>query len=298
LIVEDDPIQSDVLASLLGSKGYYVDIAGDGRQALRRICTGEFHVALIDYRMPEVDGLGLARVVRALGDTLDRPRLVALTSSPQDLGDGSADFDEVLSKPIVVDRLLQAIERGRSGKAVMDAAGPAAQSVPFTPVASAGTNADTALPSVGPHRRVLLVDDDADLLEFLRLTLTTRGFDVNVAEDGLEAIGRIGTNCYDVVVVDFNMPKLDGLAAAKIIYDLIDRRTRPRIVALTSTPESLIAQDPRWHLVLDDIVSKTSGLPAILSAIENCINYKAIRLEKPLAVFDLQSMLAVVQSGG
>lgn len=310
LIVEDDPIQADVLAGMLGSHGYYVDVAEDGRNALRRICTGAFHVALIDYRLPEIDGLGLARVVPALGASFNRPRLIAVTSSPLDLGAGSADFDEVLSKPIVLDRLLQAIERGRPAMAAPGAAHPATQLEDMARGALAGPTPvfppafpfalPSALPSSlpGARRRVLLADDDPALRDFLRLTLEGRGYEVDVAEDGLQAVVRIGTGLYDVVVVDFKMPKLDGLAAAKIIYDLLDRRIRPRIVALTSTPESLTGEDPRWHLVLDDVVSKASGIPAILTSIENCIDYKEIRAQKPLAVFDLLSMLAAVQSVG
>jgi len=292
LVVEDDPIQADGLARLLGSCGYFVDIAVNGRQALRRICTGMFHVALIDYRLPEIDGLGIAQVVQNLRSTFDRPRLVALTSAPQDLVAGSAEFDEVLGKPIVLEMLRGAIERGRPVDYTTGEAARATQPAGRTQGALA-----KPAPSASTEKRgrVLLVDDDEHLREFLRLTLEFRGFEVDVARDGLEAVSRVRTSAYDVVVVDFNMPKLDGLATAKVIYDLTARPTRPRIIALTSTPCSLVAQDRKWRLVLDEVVSKANGAPDFLAAVENCMDYRVHLRSEPSNITDVDFFIKFAQ---
>ena len=292
LIVEDDPIQGDSLAYLLGLHGYYPEVASDGRDAVRRICNGMFHVALLDYRLPEIDGLGVARVIRNLRAPSNRPRLVALTSAPQDLVAHLLEFDEIISKPIDPALLLPAIERGRPAGALIRQAALRGLGEPDPCVVPVATGPALPRDSAGARGRVLLVDDDAQMLEFMRLTLLSCGFKVDVAQDGLEAVGRIGDEAYDVVVLDFNMPKLDGLAAAKVIYDLTERRICPSLIALTSAPDRLAAQDQRWHLVFDEIVSKASGVQAILLAVENCLKYRVIRSKKALDTLNLQSLIA------
>lgn len=282
LVVEDDPIQADDLARQLWGRGYYADVVNDGREALRRIRTGIFDVAVIDYRLPEVDGLGIARVIRSLNEASCQPRLVALTAAPHTLTGYSEDFDEILSKPADLDRLLQAIERGRRPSPAIDEAAPVAQPKPAAIASSKG--------EAGARGSVLLADDDPPLRAFLQQALQYHGYKVDLAADGLEAVERIGGNAYDVVLVDFKMPRLDGLSAAKVIYDLVERQARPRIVALTSTPGSLVARDPEWPLVLDEIVSKADGVPAVLAAVENCIGYKELRSQTPLEILDLRSL--------
>ena len=83
LIVEDDPLQAQVLNKGLTSAGFAVDVCSGGLAAVEQIEDEHYDAVLVDYRIPEIDGLALARVV---GDTLGlfaRPVLIALTASPQ-----------------------------------------------------------------------------------------------------------------------------------------------------------------------------------------------------------------------
>ncbi len=296
LIVEDDPVQADVLAHLLEARGYFVDVVDNGREAVRRLRGGLFDVAIIDFHIPEFDGSRVALVVRNLVGLAKRPRLIALTSSPANLSANAAEFDAILAKPLAAEALVRAIEQGGA----VDPAPACVLSASATP---AGLD-EACLPQEtdllngrGASRgRVLLADDDPHMLELVRLTLESDQMDVDVAGDGLEAVRMIEAGSYDVVVVDFQMPRLDGLAAAKVIYDSVGREVRPRIVALTSTPESIMAQDPAWTMVLDGIVSKRGGPAAVLRMVQDCLYYKALRTDRPIEMLSIGDLANLASS--
>jgi CheY-like chemotaxis protein len=115
LIAEDNDLQSSVLRSVLEGRGYMADIVTDGMEAVRRLRTGRYDLALLDYHMPEVDGLAAARLVRDfLGET-KRPRLIGVTVAAQELsakeeGYGGGFFDNVVSKGLGLPALLSAVD--------------------------------------------------------------------------------------------------------------------------------------------------------------------------------------------
>ena len=77
LIVEDDHLQQTVLAAALAADGHVVETCSDGLDAVWRIREGRFDIVLMDYLMPEIDGLATARLIHDLMGKTTRPRLVA-----------------------------------------------------------------------------------------------------------------------------------------------------------------------------------------------------------------------------
>jgi two-component system sensor histidine kinase RpfC len=144
--------------------------------------------------------------------------------------------------------------------------------------------------SVREPCRILVADDDENIRLILQQAFEAHGYDVDVATTGVEAIRLISQHAYQIAVMDYQMPELDGLAAAKIIYDQTTRKDRPRLIGLTSDPDSLIARDAEWQLVFDDILSKSLGLGLILSTIDRCRDYRKLRSEHPIDVADLHMM--------
>ena len=110
LLVEDDPVSREVVATLLSSRGYLVETAEDGFNALRMAQEKPYDLVFIDYHLPEMDGYALARLMRSLGETPDRPlKMVAITADQFGLAARrgvDTIFDRVLSKPIEPETLF------------------------------------------------------------------------------------------------------------------------------------------------------------------------------------------------
>lgn len=81
LVVEDDPVNAELVATLIGRLGYTVTVARDGPDALVRLGDADFHLVLVDQRMPGMDGLEFARRVRARETPENRLPLVTLTAN-------------------------------------------------------------------------------------------------------------------------------------------------------------------------------------------------------------------------
>src|SRR5262245_1001537 len=97
-------------------------------------------------------------------------------------------------------------------------------------------------------RKVLVVDDDADWREFLRLSLAELGYEAIEASDGQEALNSLARERYGVVLLDLNMPGMSGLE----VVQRMPRNTKPRIVFLTSAAAqdvgSALRSGPHYYL--------------------------------------------------
>jgi CheY-like chemotaxis protein len=122
LIAEDDELQSSVLRTALERLGYEAETVSDGLAAVCRLRTGRYDLALLDYHMPEVNGLTAARLLHDMFDKRDRPRLIGITIAAEDLNEkqvtcGGEYFDAVVSKRIGLPALLAVIDANISSAA-------------------------------------------------------------------------------------------------------------------------------------------------------------------------------------
>lgn len=114
LVVEDDDTQQFILKSALEEKGYVVDVAGDGLTALRMLRTGTYDLALVDYRIPEVDGLASAKLLHDMVEQGVRPKLLAITADSRELeARAGADgvFDAIIPKPFDLKDIIRLVDR-------------------------------------------------------------------------------------------------------------------------------------------------------------------------------------------
>lgn len=113
LLIEDDPVSRDLLASLLSFKGYDVDSAADGFNGLRLAQDNLYDLVLVDYHLPEMDGYAFARLMRSLAERANRPlKMVAITADQFGLAarrGADAIFDKLLAKPIDPDSLYDCV---------------------------------------------------------------------------------------------------------------------------------------------------------------------------------------------
>ena len=277
LIVEDDLVQRETLAAFLRTRGHYVDTCVDGLDALRMGRLGWFNVVLMDYHLPEIDGLAAARLIgeSVCGDV--RPVIIALSAEIDLLrvtaGGFEIVFDGLVQKPWDPDALIETIDRccaARRGTAVRVAA------------ETLGPAADGDLDLVVPGAvRMLVVDDDEILRGVLAAALRSRGYSVDTSARGLDALRMIGRSHYDVAILDYHLPEIDGLAIARLTHELVPGVQRPRLIGLTSSPEDLNAREAGSLSAFDDVMLKTPDLDSVISSIERSLAYQRLRSKAP-----------------
>jgi CheY-like chemotaxis protein len=128
LVAEDSSITSDLLKLLLSQRGHRVDIVTDGLQALTALQEQHYDVALLDFRLPQMDGVQVASSIKKVADGRKLPRLVAITGDIEALLSHSEDcenFDYILPKPLDIDQVGKLVEEQADIAARQTAPAPA-----------------------------------------------------------------------------------------------------------------------------------------------------------------------------
>ena len=226
LVVDDNQTNRRILHEMLAAEGMKVDevaTAAEGLEALRRAerKRAPYHLAILDVQMPDMDGFQMASVVRgerALAST----RLLMLTSAGQ-RGDGERcrelGIRGYLTKPISRADLLEAL-------GTVLAAAPE----------EAGTPEVVTRHTIAESRaslRVLLAEDNPVNQQVAVAMLVKRGHEVHVTSNGREAVDALRDRDYDVVLMDIQMPEMDGFEATHAIRALPKGKDLP-IIGLTA----------------------------------------------------------------
>jgi signal transduction histidine kinase/DNA-binding response OmpR family regulator/HPt (histidine-containing phosphotransfer) domain-containing protein len=247
LVVDDNATNREIVRRQTRSWGMQPVPVDRPDLALQLLDAGErFDVAVLDHLMPEMDGIELAREVRKR--TADLPLVLVTSLGRFPPGEAVRDFDALLSKPLKVGQLHEALSR------VLDA--PAAEQATATqPADGAGR----------PELEILLVEDGAVNQTVALGMLARLGLRADVAWNGLEALEALEKRRYDVVLMDVQMPELDGLEATRRIRDRW-RDGGPHIIAMTA---NAMADDREECLAagMDDYLAKPIRLEALAEAL-------------------------------
>jgi two-component system sensor histidine kinase/response regulator len=252
LVVDDNDTNRRVIGELLAGADYVVETAASGIEALsvleRAAEAGTpFQAVLTDHRMPGIDGLELARRIRAR-PAIEATRLV-LYSSIDDKSDRQElrelGFAGHLSKPMRRAEILATLERVLSAGALE-----------FTQRLRAIVTRDVI---VEDHQRrgrtVLLVEDNATNRRIAELFLERAGCDVLHAAEGGEALAILADRSVDLVLMDVQMPGMDGLEATRRIRRDVQGGARLPIVGLTAN--ALKEQVEACRAAgMDDVIAK------------------------------------------
>ncbi len=229
LVVDDNENARIVLRGLLEDIGLVVDDVSSGFDALARIHARDqeaqgYAIVFLDWQMPDMDGIQTGRRIAAMA-LAGMPRLVMVTGFGRDdvikeaVGAGMSG---ILTKPLnaamvfdVVAQQLSAAPGMAYGHAVVAAADPMAR---LAEIAGA---------------RVLLVEDNELNQEVATALLTDAGLVVELAENGQIAVDMVRARPYDIVLMDMQMPVMDGIAATLEIRKLPAFDALP-IVAMTA----------------------------------------------------------------
>ncbi len=222
LIVDDNRSNRRMLKLQSERWGLLAWETGSPHEGLEWIRRGDpYDIVLLDYQMPDMDGLALAREIRRHRGP-ESLALVLLSSMGQALPAAHREvgFAAVLSKPLklslLYDRLLEIFG-----------------GAPDVARAAAGEPSREPVAAPGPLRILVAEDNAVNQKVALRL-LERLGYQADVSANGLEALDRLDRAPYDVVLMDVQMPGMDGLEASRAICARWPPRQRPRIIAMTA----------------------------------------------------------------
>ncbi|MFI5353550.1 MAG: response regulator [Candidatus Binatales bacterium] len=243
LVVDDTPINRLIVREMLSATGAEVSEADSARNALAEIERASLNgrpyaLLVLDYRMPVIDGIELMGMLRAKG-LAHHMVVVMLTSDDLKIQLSRAHqvgLDAYLVKPIKRAELLDAVKMalGTAQARRKTAAHP------VRPAADApAADAPLATAPVSDSRmiRVLLAEDSRDNTMLIELFLRNTRYHLDTAENGEVAVAKFRAGDYDAVLMDINMPVMDGYAALREIRNW-EREQKIRetpVIALTAS---------------------------------------------------------------
>jgi PAS domain S-box-containing protein len=272
LIVDDNATNRRILKLQAEAWGMAVRAADSGAEALRWIEQGViFDIGVLDMQMPVMDGAQLAAAIRRRPALAETP-LILLTSlgrRAEDMAGGV--FTACLTKPIKSAQLYDVLS---------DVVG--------SPIARAAALARPTIDASMAERlplRILLAEDNAINQKVAIRTLERMGYRADVAANGIEVLDALERQPYDVVLMDMQMPEMDGLEATRRICKRWLPTRRPRIIAMTA---NAMRGDREQCLDagMDDYISKPVRIEDLLAALERC----AAQPAEPTAAPDLPGL--------
>jgi PAS domain S-box-containing protein len=263
LVVDDNATNLRIVKSMLEPLGVSVLCSGEAVQALRVVSESEkagksIDLALLDFHMPFMDGLTLAREIRAR-DRFKYLPIVLLTSVTQRefVQEAAAiGIQAYLVKPL---RTFQLIECIRKILIVKPEPGEKPAKNPGAP--------STQTPA-GSRGRVLLAEDNPVNQKVGVLMLTRLGYEVDVVGNGREAVKAVSRFAYKAILLDCQMPEMDGFEATRLIREMEGSERQIWIIALTAN--ALSGERERClDAGMDDYLSKPISQKLLGETLEN-----------------------------
>ena len=246
LMVDDNAASRRILASHAASWELTAEVFSSGSDALSRLRQGaKFDAAILDMNMPGMDGMAVAVEIRKIAGAESMP-LVLLSSGVVSKGAQTRESDglfaAVISKPIKTAQLYSALSDALfSQPARKDSLARARQT-------------DPTLGTRMPLTILLAEDNGINQVVALRM-LERMGYHADLANNGVEALDLMTRRHYDLVLMDVQMPEMDGLEATREIHERWPQSERPRIIAMTA---NALEEDRKrcMDAGMDDYLSK------------------------------------------
>ncbi|MEU9130620.1 response regulator [Kitasatospora sp. NPDC048540] len=221
LVVDDNAVNLEVIRRHVTAWGMVAQVTDRPAEALGWISDGRpFDIAILDMMMPDTDGVTLAGLIRRQRTAKDLPLVLLSSLSYTKSGLAGADFAACLNKPVKASQLHNALVNSLASVEEGPEPGP-------PPVQDR--------PDGERSHRILLVEDNQVNQRLAVLMLKKLGYREPVlAENGIEALEALDRGRFDVVLMDVEMPEMDGLEATRRIHRAWADDVRPRIVGMTA----------------------------------------------------------------
>jgi CheY-like chemotaxis protein len=217
LVADDNPINCRVARTFLERAGCEVTTVGDGHQAIEHLVARACDLVLMDCQMPGLDGLEATRRIRKLESNaglakgMPQPLPILALTAAAEAGDkracSEAGMNGLLGKPFLPRDLLAAVERA---------------------LAPAKAAAAAPEPLLATRGRILIVDDNVMNQQVVKAIVERAGYETALAENGQLAVDYLASNPCDLVLMDCQMPVLDGWEATRVIREMEELGRLPR----------------------------------------------------------------------
>ena len=217
LIVDDNATSRRVLQEIVTNWGMDAAVAPGGRAALRLVeANGVPEIILLDLNMPVLDGFDVASQLRETRSK-DDLKVILLTSAPQ------ADVEERSRRVGISRRIMKPFVEADLYRAVADALSGGEDDEPESPLTEGSDDFEIgrtieSRPS-GGHLNVLLAEDNVINQKVATYMLKSESYHVTIAADGHQAVEACGREDFDLILMDINMPEMNGLEATQAIRE-------------------------------------------------------------------------------
>ena len=259
LFVDDNRSNRMILLEKMHQWHQQANALGTPEEVLETDLSG-YDVLILDYKMPNMSGAELAtEIKKRLGD--GAPPMVLFGSVGQVESTLRAEIEAIgfagmLTKPAKSGHLLDMLSKVIAGED--------------------NTDKDTTPEEVTTKvvdLEILLVDDNRINRKVGSKILEANGFVPDAVSSGAEAIAQVSAKKYDVILMDIEMPEMDGIAATAQIHKAFSPETRPYIVALTANAMAS-ERDTYLRSGMDDYLSKPIDVDALLNALQTAKDFR------------------------
>jgi CheY-like chemotaxis protein/HPt (histidine-containing phosphotransfer) domain-containing protein len=244
LVVEDNATNCRIIKHRCKQWGIEVETASNHPEALAMMASRQFDAAVLDQQLPGQEGLALAQAIRALpnGQSLPLVLLSSVRLRADDTRAMEAGISVFIHKPIRPAQMLDALCRAMSVQWQREKRAPASPSL------------DASFALRFPLR--LMLADDNPINQKVGLSVLQKlGYRADVAQNGLEVLMALEKKPYDLILLDVQMPEMDGLEAARIVCQRWPDAKRPKIIAMTGNA-LLGDREKCLEAGMDDYISK------------------------------------------
>jgi PAS domain S-box-containing protein len=278
LVVDDNATARVCLRDQLEGLGVLVRVAERGVRALetlRRCAAGgePIDLAMIDYGMPGMDGAVLARAIRA-DPGLATTRLVMLTSLADTVDTAELrelKIDAQVTKPIKQSRLGDVLEGLLVATPVTDPAESLASYAASAQDPRGRRRTDRPIP------QVLVADDDRAVRQSMALMLGAHGYRVEVVADGHEVLAAMGETRFDLVVLDCQMPELDGYETTRRIRQRAAQDGFENVPIIGISGYTLDGERERClEAGMDEFLTKPIPMAMLAAVMESCLSASGV----------------------
>jgi CheY-like chemotaxis protein len=254
LVVDDNATNRKILSLQTGKWGAETTTFETPEEALDALGQGKpFELAILDMHMPGMDGVSLAQRIRAARPGL--PMILFSSLGPRDVEIEVGLFAAFLAKPLRQSQLFDTLVAQFASERVVQAPARLADR----------PRADPEMATRHPLR-ILLAEDNLVNQKLAMRVLSQMGYRADLASNGVEAVESVARQTYDVVLMDVQMPEMDGLEASRRITAQHRRDQRPRIVAMTA---NAMQGDREMCLEagMDDYIAKPIRVESLIEAL-------------------------------